>query len=97
MLTPIQLKETNLIFSEHRKLLIENTLLYQQLDNYKLDNKQLCIIDSLKNKEIDNYKALSNSYQSQIDNLNKKIKKKTTLLTTFKISSMALLLFILLK
>ena len=31
-ITTLQLKQTNLIFSEHRKLKLENTELYKQLD-----------------------------------------------------------------
>ena len=73
-ITPTQLKETNLIFAEHHKLLIENQLLSEQLNNYKEDNKLLVKTDSIRQAQIKIYKDWN---ESLIKNLNKK--KKTLL------------------
>lgn len=73
-ITPAQLKETNLIFAEHHKLLIENQLLSEQLNNYKEDNKLLVKTDSVRQAQIKVYKDWN---ESLTKNLNKK--KKTLL------------------
>lgn len=70
-ITPAQLKETNLIFAEHHKLLIENQLLSEQLNNYKEDNKLLIKADSIRQAQIKTYK---NWNESLTKNLNKKNK-----------------------
>lgn len=58
-ITPIQLKQTNLIFAEHQKLLKENKLLLKQLNNYKNDNALLIKADSLRCMQVEAYKNLS--------------------------------------
>lgn len=68
-ITPTQLKETNLIFAEHHKLLIENQLLSEQLNNYKEDNKLLVKADSVRQAQIKVYKDWN---ESLTKNLNKK-------------------------
>lgn len=92
-LTPSQLKQTNLIFIEHKKLLIENKLLKEQIDNYKEDNKLLIKTDSIRISQINIYKDLNNS-------LNRSLKNKRKSLLFWKIggitiSSSFLLLFLL--
>lgn len=93
-LTPSQLKETNLIFAEHRKLLSENKLLKDQINNYKEDNQLLIKSDSLRLLQIDLYKNWNES-------LNKSLKKKNKSLLFWQIGgitiSTSFLLFILLK
>lgn len=71
-ITPAQLKETNLIFAEHHKLLIENQLLSEQLNNYREDNKLLVKTDSVRQAQI---KVCKDWNESLTKNLNKK--KKT--------------------
>ena len=61
-ITPAQLKETNLIFAEHHKLLIENQLLSEQLNNYKEDNKLL---------QIKVYKDWNNSLTKDLNKKNR--------------------------
>lgn len=63
LITSKELKEINIIFSEHKKLLNENQLLYKQIEEYKLSNSTLEKLDSIKtiniqslNKEIDKKK-----------------------------------------
>lgn len=92
-MTPSQLKQTNLIFIEHKKLLIENKLLKEQIDNYKEDNKLLIKTDSIRISQINIYKDLNNS-------LNRSLKNKRKSLLFWKIggitiSSSFLLLFLL--
>lgn len=101
LITPQQLKETNLIFAEHQKLLVEKKLLLNQLNNYKLDNDLLSYSDSIKSLQVDNYKNLANSYNIQIEELNQEVQEKNKSLLTWKISSITisvgLLVWLLLK
>ena len=101
LITPQQLKETNLIFAEHQKLLMEKKLLLNQLNNYKLDNDLLSYSDSIKSLQVDNYKNLTNSYSIQIEKLNQEVQEKNKSLLTWKISSITisvgLLVWLLLK
>lgn len=88
------MKETNLIFAEHQKLLKENNLLNKQILNYKEDNKLLLQTDSIKVVEINLLKDYNNS-------LTKSIKKQNKSLLLWKIGgitiSSCLLLFLILK
>lgn len=93
-ITPAQLKETNLIFVEHHKLLIENQLLSEQLNNYKKDNKLLVKADSVRQAQIKVYKDWNES-------LTKNLNKKKRILFFWKIGgitvSSGLLLLLLVK
>ena len=82
-----QLKETNLIFIEHRKLLEENALLYKQLDNFQKSYNILTQIDSTRVKEIAEYKEIVNDRNKQIENLNKEISAKNKAFLGWKIGS----------
>ena len=101
LITSDQLKRTNLIFVEHEALLKTNSLLHQQLDNYKLNNNLLLRSDSIHKVEIDKYKLLTESFSSEITSLNKEIKRKDRTILTLKIGgitiSSGLLLWLLLK
>jgi len=94
LITAQQLKKTNLIFLEHKKLLNENKLLYQQINNYKLDNLTLNQIDSLKTLQLSEYKT-------KVNILNQEIAKKNKSILLLKIGgvsvSIGLLLVLLLK
>ena len=98
LITPSQLKETNLIFAEHQKLLIENNLLIEEIANYKLDNELLMETDSINKARL---RAISEFYSSEIDNLNKEISKKDKSILRWKIGSVTvgigLILWLLLK
>ena len=93
-ITPAQLKETNLIFAEHHKLLIENQLLSEQINNYKEDNKLLVKADSIRQAQIKVYKNWNESLTKNLD-------KKQKTLFLWKIGgitvSSSLLLFLLIK
>ena len=82
-----QLKETNLIFIEHRKLLEENALLYKQLDNFRKSYNILTQIDSTRIKEIAEYKEIVNDRNKQIENLNKEINAKDKAFKGWRIGS----------
>ena len=82
-----QLKETNLIFIEHRKLLEENALLYKQLDNFRKSYNILTQIDSVRVKEIAEYKEIVNDRNKQIESLNKEINAKDKAFKGWRIGS----------
>lgn len=89
-ITSEQLKETNLIFAEHEKLLIENVLLFKQLENYKLDNSLLCRSDSIKSVQIENYKVMFSSCNSRLLQLEKENKSKSKKVLRWKIGGVTL-------
>lgn len=99
--TTQDIKYTNLIFIEHKKLIKDNALLLNQIENYKDLTNTLTQVDSLRLKQIKEYSTLNENYQLQIESLNKDIKKKNKTLLCWKIGgitiSSGLLLFLLLK
>ena len=99
--TTQDIKYTNLIFIEHKKLIKDNALLLNQIKNYKDLTNTLTQVDSLRLKQIKEYSTLNENYQLQIESLNKDIKKKNKTLLCWKIGgitiSSGLLLFLLLK
>lgn len=101
LITPKQLKETNLIFAEHSKLLKETELLSIQLHNIEEENNLLLKTDSLRLLQINNYKNLSQEYDNQIIKLNKVIEKKNKATLAWQIGgisvSVGLVLWLLLK
>lgn len=92
------IKYANLIFVEHNKLLLENTLLYEQLDNYKSLNVQLEQINNIKSIQID---ELNKNYNYQLEALNKEIKGKNNTIKYWKVGgitvSVCLVIFLILK
>ena len=100
-ITSEQLKYANLIFVEHKKLLEENDLLNQQVLNYQNKTDLLLRTDSLRVSQIANYQLINEAYATQIEDLNKAIKRKNRAVTCWKIGgitvSVGLVLFLLLK
>lgn len=92
--TASQLKEANLIFAEHEKLLKENALLYNQINYFGTSVSLLQETDSLRLVQINSYKDYNNSLLETID-------KKDKTLLYWKVGGIAvsfnLLLFLLLK
>lgn len=90
-----------MIFIEHKKLIKDNALLLNQIENYKDLTNTLTQVDSLRLKQIKEYSTLNENYQLQIESLNKDIKKNNKTLLCWKIGgitiSSGLLLFLLLK
>lgn len=101
LVTANQLKETNLIFIEHQKLLIENQLLNKQLSNYQYSNNILLQTDSIRLTQLRNYKELVQSYNNEITQLNLELRKKDNTLLIWKVGgitvSISLLIWLLFK
>ena len=72
-LTREQLKETNLIFAEHHKLLVENKLLEEQISNYKKNNELLMQSNSIKEAQINLYKNWNGSLNESLEKRNKSL------------------------
>lgn len=100
-ISPLQLKQTNLIFIEHKKLLNENLLLNRQITNYKQSNIFLLQKDSIKSKQLSTYMQISDDYKNQIEELNKDLIKKDKKLFAWKVGgislSVGLLIWLLVK
>lgn len=89
LITPEQLKETNLIFNEHNLLKTKVPLLERKIQVLTEINDNHSKIDSLRVQEINQYKA-------NVDRLKKSIKIKNTLITGISsgfVVSLLLLLF----
>lgn len=90
-ITAKQLKTTNLIFLEHQKLLAEDSLLVQELQYQKQQNKLLIEADSIRQQH----------YKVAQDNCNLEKEKLQKTLNVWKIGgislSTALLILLLIK
>ena len=89
LITPEQLKETNIIFNEHNLLKTKVPLLERKIRVLTEINDNHSKIDSLRVQEINQYKA-------NVDKLKKSIKIKNTLITGISsgfVVSLLLLLF----
>ena len=99
--TTQDIKYANLIFIENKKLIKDNALLLNQIENYKDLTNTLTQVDSLRLRQIEEYSVLNDKYQLQIKSLNKDIKKKNKTLLCWEIGgitvSTGLLVFLLLK
>lgn len=100
-ITAVDLKYANLIFAEHKKLLSENELLYEQVDNLYHLNLQNEKLEELRLLEIDELECINQSQINQITYLEKELKKKNNKLIAWKIGgvtvTVGLLLFLLLR
>lgn len=77
MLTPLQLKKTNLIFVEHSKLKEENLLLREVI---LLKDSTINVMhqsENLRFNQLSDLKSMTENQQSQIEELNKVLTKKT--------------------
>lgn len=90
MITPKQLKITNLIFAEHSKLKAEQPLLVKQIEDLEKIANNYSIQDSIRTVEI-------NTYKDEVISSQKKIKRlKTGLNLSSGIGILAILLLVLL-
>ena len=100
-ITSKQLKETNLIFAEHEKLLLDNLLLRNQISNYRLNQLESLYLDSIRRKQIFEYQKLNESYNLKINNLNREVKRKNNTIFAWKVGGITvttgLFLWLLLK
>ena len=76
VITPQQLKQTNLIFLEHKKLSKEVVLLNQQIGNLETINKNLILTDSLRTSQLNRCMLQANLNDQVINSLNAKLAKK---------------------
>lgn len=88
-ITDQEIKEANLIFLEHKKLLVENELLKEQIQNYKYNDSILTRLDSLRVEQLN---ATNNALKNTVS------KKDSTILLWkiggISVSSLLLLLLI---
>ena len=97
-----QLKQTNLIFLEHNKLILENQELKSQLNNYSDLVSNYQTNDSIKNTQISLLRSNLDKYNTIIETQNTQIKKlrssnklyKGITIGSFAISFGLLILFI---
>lgn len=95
------IKYANLIFVEHKKLIVENALLLKQIENYKKENAILSEIGLLKSNQISEYDNINSSYINNINQLNTEIRRKNTTIKCLQIGgvviSVGLILALILK
>lgn len=102
VISPTQLKQTNLIFLEHNKLILENRELKSQLNNYSDLVSNYQINDSIKNTQISLLRSNLDKYNTIIETQNTQVKKlrssnklyKGITIGSFAISFGLLILFI---
>ena len=75
IITPIQLKKTNIIFLEHSKLLKENEEYSKQVNNLTKVVNNYNTLDSLRIKQLNVYNKVLIEKQDSINNLNNSLKK----------------------
>ncbi len=76
VITPLQLKKTNLIFLEHKKFSKEIPLLKLQVNNLENINKGLILSDSLKTTQIDKCMLQLKTNNDALIDLNESLKKE---------------------
>ena len=75
VITSTQLKQTNIIFLEHQKLLKEKGEYLKQIDYLEAINQNYLIVDSLRNKQLDVCTNIISEKQDSINNLKKSLQK----------------------
>lgn len=75
VITATQLKQTNLIFIEHQKLLNQNKEYLNQIDYLEAINQNYRIVDSLRVKQLNVCTDIITVKQDSIDNLKKDLQK----------------------
>lgn len=83
VITPQQLKATNLVFLEHKKLRLENVELRSQVSSYELTTANYLRLDSLQRQQLaranTQIKLYDQAMQAQTEQLDKITKKKNRL------------------
>lgn len=77
MLTPLQLKKTNLIFVEHSHLKQENTLLKEVIVLKDSTINVMVKSENLRLNQLSDLKITSTEQQTKIEQLNASLEKKT--------------------
>lgn len=104
VITPKQLKSTNLIFLEHKKLKLEKVELIKQVDSYALLTANLAKADSLRklqleraNMHIKLQDTVIQTQQEQLRKITKKNKRLTTLSTSLGVVTVGVIMALLFK
>lgn len=104
VITPKQLKSTNLIFLEHKKLKLEKVELIKQVDSYALLTANLAKADSLRklqlkraNMHIKLQDTAIQTQQEQLRKITKKNKRLTTLSTSLGVVTVGVIMALLFK
>lgn len=104
VITPKQLKSTNLIFLEHKKLKLEKVELIKQVDSYALLTANLAKADSLRKLQLERanmYIKLQDTaiqtQQEQLRKITKKNKRLTTLSTSLGVVTVGVIMALLFK
>ena len=104
VITPKQLKSTNLIFLEHKKLKLEKVELIKQVDSYALLTANLAKADSLRklqleraNMHIKLQDIAIQTQQEQLRKITKKNKRLTTLSTSLGVVTVGVIMALLFK
>lgn len=86
VITPQQLKATNLIFLEHKRFKIEKKELLEQINSYELMTTNLIKSDSIRVEQLQRSKLQLQIYgealqteQKKLKKMNRKIKRLTTI------------------
>ena len=98
VITPAQLKQTNLVFLEHEHLQSKYALLEQQCNVQDSINIVLSQVQSNQNEIIDSLNLYNQQYEKNLVKMsktNKKLKKLNKGLTSFSIGSLLLILLLL--
>jgi len=74
VITPEQLKLTNLIFNEHKYLKEKVEILNDEISNLEALNKTYVVQDSIRRKEIELYKSSYEDINKKYKRLDKKFK-----------------------
>lgn len=75
-MTPQQLKHTNLIFLEHRKLSTEVDLLIKQVNSLETINRNFAVVDSLRSSQLNRCMLQAEVNDQVINSLNMQLTKK---------------------
>lgn len=93
VITPQQLKATNLIFLEHKRFKIEKKELLEQINSYELMTANLIKSDSIRVEQLQRSKLQLQIYGEALQTEQKKLKKtnrKIKRLTTISIGGCAI-------
>lgn len=76
VMTPSQLKQTNLIFTEHKYLLKKDSLQSAQIVYLDSLTKNLMKVDSLRNVQVKDCRVIIDNQNDLISKLNSKVEKQ---------------------
>lgn len=79
VITPTQLKQTNLIFAEHKKLLQTDSIYKKQIEILKEAISVSLELDSVYNKKLNNYYTIIQDKEKENTKLKKRIKNSKNL------------------